>query len=133
MDSDSALFLDPKLLPGPKSEIRRQLLAELKGKPPHLVQAVVPAVRFLACFTDDYQRHEAELPGVFAELNGIVKVGVLQSPLMSTLLESLAEGGGGPSVERAVAVATLLGTVTQAYTDDLEILSNDLRLLGAQI
>jgi hypothetical protein len=116
-------FLDPSLLPGPKSEIRRQLISRIGQQPSDVRQASAPLMHFLAHFIDGYSNYQRRLPGVFAELSVMIKNG--------TVLNLLA--GNGPMDQHTLSIVVIFGEVMQNYSSAITILNRDLHSLGVRI
>jgi hypothetical protein len=116
-------FLDPKLLPGPKSELRRQLRARISEKPLDERQLAAPIVLFLAHFIDDYSRYEQDVPGIFRDLNLWMTQGLIMDRLLDpkTLMD-----------QRVSAITAGFNMIMANYMSAKELLIHDLRELGVR-
>jgi hypothetical protein len=126
LEPAKSLFLDPGLLPAPKSEIRRQLLLRLQGQPLDIRKNAAPAVRFLAQFIDGYNEYESEVPGLFGALANSEEV----SKLLAESLASLTEAGAEPIGQSRLSMLIHAGQVYESYANAQQLLERDLEKLG---
>ena len=116
-------FLNPSLLPGPKSEIRRQLILRIGQQPSDVRQASAPLMHFLAHFIDGYSNYQRRLPGVFDELSVLIKNGTIMNLVAAD----------GPMDKHTLSILVIFNEVMQNYSSAKTILNRDLHSLGVRI
>lgn len=125
-------FLDSALLPGPKSEIRRQLLGRLRQQPVEARPVGAPILWFLAHFIDEYREIEQQIPGFFDQLNSSMRNGGRDLLALGDLLDTLGGQDGNPVDQRAREFALKLQEVAEAYWTARDGLDRDLEALGVR-
>lgn len=123
-------FLDSALLPGSKSEIKRQLMARLWQQPVEARQTAAPIFWFLAHFIDEYDDIEYAVPGFFDEVNARMRGRARDSDALLALLNALSRQIHEPMDKAALSFALNLGTVVHTYLAARERLNGELETLG---